>query len=80
MKKILFILLFGICCVSCCNDDSTQHISHEQQYFNSLKRSKVIDPEEHELIMYEACLRGTRNYSFSIEHSPNCKKCYELFN
>ena len=78
MKKILFIVILCLSYISCANK-STPQVSAGQRNFNNLKRSEVVDPDGHQLIMYESGYQGTRNYAFSIEHSPKCKKCYELF-
>ena len=82
MKKI-FILL-GLCgLISACEvkpEDKSVWLMTPQEYFDyRIKKSKVVNEEGHELILYESGQRHWRTYSFSIEHSPTCKMCYEIY-
>lgn len=76
MRFILLCLTF-LLCVGCAesNLDKTP-----QEFFNTeIKHSNVIDSTGHSLILHEIGIRGMDNYSFSIEHSPVCKKCYDIY-
>lgn len=85
MKKLLFVLIciFSIL-LSCCTEKNSvsENISNNdaQNFFdNEMRHSTVYDKNGHELILHEYGLRGYNYYSFSIEHSTTCKKCYEIF-
>ena len=43
-----------------------------------IKKSPVII-NGHNYVLYEYGGRHERNYSFELEHSIECKKCYEIF-
>lgn len=85
MKKLIICLLFAFIFVSCqlSNDAKLGLFPEEaspQEYFDKVIRHNVVtDTAGHTLILHEAGERGLRNYSFSIEHSPECKKCYEIY-
>lgn len=51
-----------------------------QEFFDyEITKSEVTDSAGHTLILYETGRRGSRFYSFSIDHSTECKKCYAAF-
>ena len=82
MKKLL-ILIFSICLFTSCqieNDPKKDDNSAAQEYFNkSIRESHIINKEGHDIILYEAGWRGSRNYSMSIEHNPMCHKCLDSY-
>lgn len=88
MKKIFVILT---CCflLSCsCNDekgvynDVNKNSIAPQEWFDKfIRHSEVTDSAGHTLILHEYGSRTNiyGSYSFSIEHSPICKKCCEIY-
>ena len=92
MRKITFILLIilGImlACISCTTDmhdpeDITyihQDSIETQKFFNEyIKETLITNHEGHQVILYENGFRYGKYYSFSIEHSPTCQKCYDIY-
>ena len=84
MKKIL--ILIGLCgLISSCEienkpEDKSVGVMTAQEYFDyKIRKSKIVNRDGHELILYESGQRNFQNYSFSIEHSPTCKMCYEIY-
>lgn len=87
MKKIFVILIscFLFVC-SCVDENGYSDLNYDsipsQEWFDKyIKHSIVIDSAGHTLILHEF---GSRNnvygsYSFSIEHSSECKLCYQIF-
>ena len=87
MKKIFVILISCFLFICSCTD---QHGYNELNYdsvpsqvwFDKyIRHSTVTDSTGHTLILHEY---GSRNniygvYSFSIEHTPECKKCCEIY-
>ena len=84
MKKVFFISLLTIFISSCCNSytPDTGYGDNEdaQEFFNKRIRKHIIkDSEGHTLRFYETGIRGTRFYSFSIDHDIECQKCLGFF-
>ena len=87
MKKIFVIL---ICCFllicSCIDKNGYNELNYDsissQEWFDKyIRHSTVTDSTGHTLILHEY---GSRNnvygsYSFSIEHTPECEKCCEIY-
>lgn len=85
MKKV-FVFLFSIALVvifsvmSCGGDFRPDYELTPQEFWNKeMKHSKITDSTGHTLILHEYGLRGNRDYSFSVEHSPECRKCCEIY-
>ena len=87
MKKIFVIL---ICCFllacSCTDENGYNELNYDsipsQEWFDKyIRHSTVTDNTGHTLILHEYGSRanGYGSYSFSIEHSPECKKCCEIY-
>jgi hypothetical protein len=89
MRKLLIfavgVVFFGSCCSS--SSDEKKHYTSEelenmsaQEFYDVYMRHDTIkDRTGHELILHEVGRRGQRNYSFSIEHSQECKECYAIY-
>ena len=84
MKKIFIIF---VCCFLICACDSSMSMKDNndipaQEWFDTqIRHSIITDSMGHTLILHEF---GSRNnvygsYSFSIEHTPECKKCCEIY-
>ena len=82
MKKILILFFIVLSFVSCTNNDATFTYNEDlpaQEFIDKkIKKSSVII-DGHNYIFYEYGGRHERNYSFELEHSIECKKCYEIF-
>ena len=87
MKRIFYILLFSLIFAGCEGklsekDEVMLHphkVSAQEFYDKVITHSVVTDSAGHTLIFHEIGTRGCRDYAFSIEHSPECKKCYEIY-
>lgn len=83
MKKIiyLFIVCFVILVINCCGYNNINNSCNDrQEFFNNLTKSHVVDSSTgHEYILYEHGNIHSRYYSFSVEHSIECKKCLDIF-
>lgn len=90
MKKDFLIILgmiimLSLPLISCQLSDETkiqlfpEEVSSQEYFDKVIRHSKVIDEYGHELIFHEVNTRGYREYAFSIEHSPECKKCCEIY-
>lgn len=82
MKKILILFFIVLSFVSCTNTSPfTNNDNLTAQEFIDKKITKnpvIIDG--HNYVLYEYGSRYERNYSFELEHSMKCVKCYENFN
>ena len=87
MKKIFYILLFGLIFVGCGHilserDEIMLHpykVSPQEYYDKVITHSVIKDSVGHTLIFHEVGSRGFRNYAFSIEHSPECELCCKIY-
>jgi hypothetical protein len=87
MKKIFYILIFGLIFVGCGHklserDEVMLHphkVSAQEFYDKVITHSVITDSAGHTLILHEVGYRGKYGYSFSIEHSPECKLCCEIY-
>ena len=92
MRKIAFILLiiFSImfACISCTTnmhdpEDITyihqDSIDTQEFFYSNIKETLITNREGHQIILYEHGSRYGRYYKFAIEHSPTCKKCYDIY-
>lgn len=92
MRKIttilLIILSIIIACISCTTDihdpGNITYIQQDsietQEFFNrNIKETVITNKQGHQIILYEKGERLSRYYRFSIEHSPTCQKCYDIF-
>lgn len=87
MRKLFYILLFGFVFVGCAHNLSEREqimlnpykVSPQEFYDKVITHSVITDSAGHTLILHEVGMRGCRNYSFSIEHSPECKLCCEIY-
>ena len=87
MKKLFYILLFSLIFVGCKSTFSREEkimlnpnkVSAQEYYDNIIRHSVIKDSAGHTLIFHEVGSRGCYNYSFSIEHSSECKLCYEIY-
>ena len=68
--------------VSCTNNDATftynEGLPSKDFIDKKIKKSPVII-NGYNYVLYEYGGRHERNYSFELEHSIECKKCYEIF-
>jgi len=87
MKKIfiVFISCFLLAC-SCTDQHGYNELNYDsvpsQVWFDKyIRHSIVTDSTGHTLILHEYGSRanGYGSYSFSIEHTPECKKCCEIY-
>ena len=90
MKKIFVILICCFLLVCSCTDknergtfnfDDYNSIPAQEWFDKHISHSTVTDSTGHTIILHEY---GSRNnvygdYSFSIEHTPECKKCCEIY-
>ena len=80
----MFICLF---CVGCSVNISErervllapERFSAQEFYDKAISHSVITDSAGHTLILHEVGHRGKYGYSFSIEHSAECKMCYAIF-
>ena len=91
MKKITYILLIilfiMLACISCTSIDDPGDITYIQQdsietqdFFNrNIKETVITNKQGHQIILYENGFRFSKVYTFAIEHSPTCKKCYDIY-
>ena len=85
INKITFIIVFCVTTFYSCTDENGNNILKydsipAQEWFDKyIRHSTIIDENGHTLIMHEIGTRKERNYSFSIEHSTECKKCYDIY-
>ena len=87
MKKLFYILVFGLIFVGCNSklserDEILLHphkVSAQEYYDKVITHSVIKDSVGHTLIFHEVGERGWRNYAFSIEHSPECELCCEIY-
>ena len=87
IRKIFYILLLSIVFIGCEiklseKDKIMMHpnkVSAQEYYDNVITHSVITDSAGHTLILHEVGERGWRNYAFSIEHSPECKLCCEIY-
>jgi len=87
MRKIFYILLFGLIFIGCGNNISEMEkvllapdrFSAQEYYDKVITHSVITDSAGHTLIFHEVGHRGYRDYAFSIEHSPECKLCCEIY-
>lgn len=86
MKKILFTLFVCTLFVTGCREDSLNPKEKyptdmtPQEFFDfRIRKSEIVDSAGHMYYLYEAGERGWRNYSFSLEHRMDCKKCLDIF-
>ena len=88
MKKIFVILICCFLILCSCSDENEcnafnfkNSISAQEWFDKYIRHSTVTDSTGHTIILHEY---GSRNnvygvYSFSIEHSSECKKCCEIY-
>ena len=83
MKKILIMFFIVLSFASCTNNEPTftynECLPAQEFIDKKIKKSPVII-DGHNYVLYEYGGRHERNYSFELEHSIECKKCYEIFN
>lgn len=80
MKKILFLFVVALTILSCGENFRPDWDLTPQEFWDKeMKHSVVTDSAGHTLILHEYSIRGNREYSFSVEHSPECKKCCEIY-
>ena len=85
LNKITFIIIFCATIFCGCTDENGNNILKydsipAQEWFDKyIKHSTIVNENGHTLIMHEIGCRNQQNYSFSIEHSPECKKCCEIY-
>jgi len=87
MKRIFYILLICFLCIGCESklsekDEVMMHptrINAQEFYDKGISHSVITDSAGHTLILHEVGLRGKYGYSFSVEHSPECRKCCEIY-
>ena len=87
MRNIFYILLFSLIFIGCGNylserDEIMLHpneVSAQEFYDKVITHSVITDSAGHTLILHEVGTRGWRDYAFSIEHSPECKLCCEIY-
>ena len=86
MKKILFLFVVALTILSCADKNGYSELNYDsipsQEWFDKyIRHSIVIDSTGHTLILHEYGSRanGYGSYSFSIEHTPECKKCCEIY-
>lgn len=87
MRKLFYILIFGLIFIGCANklserDEIMMHpntVSAQEYYDKVITHSVITDSAGHTLILHEVGYRGCRDYAFSIEHSPECKLCCEIY-
>ena len=90
MKKIFVILICCFLLVCSCTDKNRyielNYVNYDsipaQEWFDKyIRHSIVTDSTGHTLILHEYDSRTNINgsYSFSIEHTPECKKCCEIY-
>ena len=88
MKRIFYILLICFLCIGCGHEISEKDqimlnpykVSPQEFYDKVITHSVITDSAGHTLIFHEVGHRGYRDYAFSIEHSPECKLCCEIYN
>lgn len=80
-KRILILFLTVLGFVSCTNVSSSKEKNDltPQEFVDKkiIKNHVIIDG--HDYIFYEHGERGYENYSFQLEHSVECQKCYDIF-
>ena len=86
MKKLFVLLSICLLCVGCVRKKESplpkqpSFLLSAQDYYDYKMRHSVIkDSVGHTLILHEFGIRGKYGYSFSIEHSPKCEKCCEIY-
>ena len=87
MRKLFYILLFGFIFAGCAHNLSEREqimlnpykVSPQEFYDKVITHSVIKDSAGHTLILHEVGYRGKYGYSFSIEHSPECKLCCEIY-
>jgi len=87
LNKIIFIIVFCVTMFcSCADKNGYSELNYDsipsQKWFDKyICHSIVTDSTGHTLILHEYGSRanGYGSYSFSIEHSPECKKCCEIY-
>ena len=87
MKRIFYILLFGLIFIGCGHKISEKDqimlnpykVSPQEFYDKVITHSVITDSAGHTLILHEVGTRGYRDYAFSIEHTPECRKCCEIY-
>lgn len=86
MKKLFILLSICLLCVGCARREEPPiskrppRLLSAQDYYNyRIKYSVIKDSIGHTLILHEYGIRGQYGYSFSIEHSPECEKCREIY-
>ena len=86
MKKLFVLLSVCLLCVGCTRkkelplSKQPPYLLNAQDYYNyKIKHSVIEDSVGHTLILHEFGERGWRGYAFSIEHSPECEKCCEIY-
>jgi len=71
--------------IGCKMDEKTKinacpwELTPQEYYDNAIQHNVITDSAGHTLIFNELGIRGSKNYAFSIEHSPECKKCCEIY-
>lgn len=82
MKRFLILFFIILSFVSCTNNDATftynKGLPAQEFIDKKIKKSPVII-DGHNYVLYEYGGRYESNYSFELEHSIECKKCYEIF-
>lgn len=90
MKRIFVIIISCLLFIGCNNSTKDKNKYNEfnredipaQEWFDKyIRHSTITDSTGHTLILHEF---GSRNnvygtYTFSVEHSPECKKCCEIY-
>ena len=87
MKKIFYILLICLLCIGCesklTEKDKIRiapyRYSAQEYYDKVITHSVIKDSVGHTLILHEVGSRGWKDYSFSIEHSPECELCCKIY-
>ena len=87
LNKITFIIIFCIIIFCSCTNENGHNVFTTddsiptQEWFDKyIRHSTIIDKNGHTLIIYEIGCRSQPNYSFSIEHSQICEKCFKKYN
>ena len=90
MKKIFVIIISCLLFIGCScsikdkngyNGLNREQIPAQMWFDKYIKHSTVTDSVGHTLILHEFGSRDNiyGSYSFSIEHTPECKKCCEIY-
>lgn len=81
MKKILILFFIVLSFVSCTNTSpftGNDDLSAQEFIDKKITKTPVII-DGHNYVFYEYGARWEKNYSFDLEHSMECIKCYEIF-